>query len=236
MFEKNPVIITYDLSIQLFDGTTYITNSSTISANMKVTVDRTINRAVDTVELAKTNPTISNISKARMWSNLLKESIKKDKLHNEINGITNIEDLQLERKTVTNNIDVYIKSENMLLMSLSTNNIVFDDFSGVEDIELDNAINISINSSLPYQLNSYLLSEIENSDKTNKIEKDLLNIKVSRDSDYKTFNDIDEKLVLEYDCDSGNNKSHSIDLKLKGSQAHKADIYKTVIKFKAEQK
>ena len=103
-------------------------------------------------------------------------------------------------------------------------------------MELNNAVNISINSSLPYQLNSYLLSEIENSDKSNRIEKDLLNIKVSSNSDYKTFNDINEKLILENDCEAGNNKSHSIDLKLKGSQAHKADIYKTVIKFEAEQK
>ena len=62
------------------------------------------------------------------------------------------------------------------------------------------------------------------------------NIKVNKDNDYKTFNDINEKLVLEDDCDAGNNKSHSIDLKLKGSQAHKADIYKTVIKFETEQK
>ena len=101
---------------------------------------------------------------------------------------------------------------------------------------MDNAVNISINSSLPYQLNSYLLTEIENADKSNRIEKDLLNIKLNSDSDYKTFNNINEKLILEDDCDAGNNKSHSIDFKLKGSQAHKADVYKTVIKFEAEQK
>ena len=203
---------------------------------MKVTIDRTLNRAIEAIELAKTNPTVANISQARMWSNLLKETINKDALQDEINSITNIEDLQLERKTTTSNVDVYIKSENMLLMSLSTNSITFNDYSGVEDMELNNAINISINSSLPYKLNSYLLSEIENSDKSNRIEKDLLNIKASKDSDYKTFNDVNEKLILEDSCDAGNNKSHSIDLRLKGSQAHKADIYKTVIKFEAEQK
>lgn len=65
------------------------------------------------------------------------------------------------------------------------------------------------------------------------MEKDLLNIKFSSDIDYKTFNDINDKLVLENSCDAGNNKSHSVDLKLKGSQAHKADVYKTVIKFEA---
>ena len=245
---ENPVTVVYelenpiyepikaDLSVQLFEGTVHISNNSNIPANMEVTVDRTINRAVEAIELAKTNSTVSNISSARMWTNLLKETIKKDELQNEINDIVDIEDLQLERKTVASNIDVYIKSENMLLMSLSTNSITFNDFSGVEDMELNNAINISINSSLPYQLNSYLLTEIENSDKSNRIEKDLLNIKTNDDADYKTFNNINEKLILEDGCIAGNNKSHSIDFKLKGSQAHKADIYKTVIKFEAEQK
>ena len=225
-----------DSAINTYLDITYISNNSTIPANMNITIDRTINRATEVIELAKTNPTVANISQARMWSNLLKESTNKDSLQNEINSITNIEDLQLERKTATSNVDVYIKSENMLLMSLSTNSITFNDFSGVNDMELNNAVNISINSSLPYQLNSYLLSEIENSDKSSRIEKDLLNIKVNDDSDYKTFADINEKLVLEDGCDAGNNKSHSIDLRLKGSQAHKADIYKTVIKFEAEQK
>ena len=245
---KNPLTVVYQLENPVYEplninliintylDVTHISNNSNIPANMNITIDRTINRATEAIELAKTNPTVANISQARMWSNLLKESTNKDSLQNEINSITNIEDLQLERKTATSNVDVYVKSENMLLMSLSTNNITFDNFSGVEDMKLDNAINISINSSLPYQLNSYLLSEIENSDKSNRIEKDLLNIKSNIDNNYKTFNNINEKLILEDDCRAGNNKSHSIDLKLKGSQAHKADIYKTVIKFEAEQK
>ena len=225
-----------DSTINLYLNTTHISNSSTIPANMKATIDRAINRAVDAIELAKANPTVENLSKARMWINLLDDSIKKDELQSEINDITDIEDLQLERKTATSNIDVYIKSENMLLMSLSTNSITFNDYSGIDDMELNNAVSISINSSLPYQLNSYLLSEIENSDKSNRIEKDLLNIKSSSDTAYKIFDDINEKLILENDCNAGNNKSHSIDLKLKGGDAHKADAYKTVIKFEAEQK
>ena len=188
------------------------------------------------VEVAEQTRNSQDISNARDAVNNLPESSKKDELQDRLNTITNISDITFDKKSATSNIDVYIKSENMLLMSLSTNNITFNDYSGVDDMELNNAINISINSSLPYQLNSYLLSEIENSGKSNRIEKDLLNIKSNIDNNYKTFNDINEKLVLEDDCDAGNNKSHSIDLKLKGSQAHKADIYKTVIKFEAEQK
>ena len=244
---NNPLTIVYklnthiyepikaDLSVQLFEGATHISNNSNIPANMKVIINRTINRAVEAIELAKINPTLENLSKARMWTNLLDDSIKKDELQNEINDITDIEDLQLERKTVTSNIDVYVKSQNMLLMSLSTNSITFEDFSGVEDIVKENAINISINSSLPYNLNAYLATEIQNGDGTNIMNKDIFSIKENSELNYQTFSDVNNKLILKENCRSGNNQKHNIDLKLNGGIAHEKDIYKTVIKFEAEQ-
>ena len=171
-----------------------------------------------------------------MWTNLLDDSIKKDELQSEINDIVDIEDLQLERKTVTSNIDVYIKSENMLLMSLSTNSITFDNYSGVDDMELNNTVNISINSSLPYQLNAYLESEIQNADKTKYINKSILNIKSSNKSEYKSFIDLVTPIVIEDDQEAGENNVHSIDIKLSSSSSYKVDIYKTTIKFEAKQK
>ena len=45
-----------------------------------------------------------------------------------------------------------------------------------------------------------------------------------------------DKIVLKKDCVSGNDINHSIDLKLDSSDAYIPDIYKTVIKFEAEQK
>ena len=235
---KSPIYepININSSIKLFEDTTYISNNSTIPANMKITVDRTINRATEAIELAKSNPIVENISKARIWTNLLKESIKKDELQNEINTITSIEDLQIERKTVTSNMDIYIKSQNSLSMSLSTNSIVFEDFSGAEDLENLNAINITVNSSLPYQLNSYLVDEIKNADNSNIIPKELLNIRLNGENDYKGFNNINEKLVLKDNCTEENYNQFGIDLILRGSLTHKADVYKTVIKFEAEQK
>ena len=171
---------------------------------------------------------------ARSLVNSLSESEKKNELQSRLNTI--IPQVTLLRKSSTANVDVYIKSENMLRMTLSTNSITFEDYSGVDDIEMPNSIEISINSSLPYQLNSYLVSEIQNANGSSKIEKDLLNIKINDDLDYKTFDDINEKLVLKDNCDAGNDKTHSIDLMLKGGDAHEADVYKTVIKFEAEQK
>lgn len=142
----------------------------------------------------------------------------------------------LDRYTTTSNLDLYIQSKNMLSMTLSTNNVSFEEYSGIDDLVINNAINININSSLPYQLSSYMISEIESSDKVNRIEKDLFNIKTSNSSDYKTFANINEKLVLENNCNSGNNKYHNIDFKLSGSNAYKADVYKTTLRFEVEQK
>ena len=245
---NNPITVIYELaepiyepintnlSVQLFEETTYISNNSNIPANMEITVDRTLNRAVEAIELAKTNPTIENLSKARMWINLAKESIKKDELQNEINNITNIDDLELERKTASANVDIYIKSDNSLSMTLSTNSIMFDNYSGVSDMEKLNAVEVTVHSSLPYDLNAYLESEIQNSDKSTTIDSNLLQIKESSNLDYKTFNNTTDKVILEEDCPSGNYNKHNIDLKMEGSNAYKADVYKTIIKFEAKQK
>ena len=244
---KNPVTVVYeleepiyepikaDLSVQLFEGTTHISNNSAIPVNIEITVDRVLNRAVEAIELVKINPTVANIALARMWTNLAKESIKKDGFQNEINNITKIKDLQIEKKAVTANMDIYIKPENSLSMSLSTNKIIFEDYSSVSDLDMDNAVRITVNSSLPYNLNSYLETEIQNNDGSSKINKELLHIKEDSDNKYKQFLGINQKLTLKEDCEAGKNNIHDIDLRLKAS-SHDADIYKTVIKFEAEQK
>ena len=246
--KNNPVTVVYelvepiiepikaDLSVQLFEGATHISNNSTIPSNMKITVDRTLNRAVEAIELAKTNPTISNLSKARYWNNLLKDSIKKEQLQEEINNITNISDMELEIKNVTSNLDVYIKSENILQMSLDTNSISFEDFSGIEDVIKENAVNITINSSLPYKINAYLPLEIQNADNTKTMDLSILNIKENSESNYQTFSNTTDKIVLKDNCSAGNQLTHGVDLKLAGGIAHEKDVYKATIKLEAEQK
>lgn len=246
--QKNPTTVVYqllkpryepikaDLSVNLFKETTHISNNSNIPATMEVTVDRVANRAKEYSELAKTNPTMENIALARMWVNRMRESILKDEFQDNIGSITKITDMTLERKTTSASVDVYIKSENLLSMSLNTNSITFEDFSGVDDVEKPNTVNISINSSLPYNLNAYLSTEIQNSDKSKIMDKDILNIKENSEANYQTFNSVDNKVVLKSNCESGNNKQHNIDFKLKGGIAHEKDVYKTTIKFEAEQK
>ena len=225
-----------DSSINLYEGTTHISNNSTIPASMKVTIDRVANRAKEFSEAAKLNPTSENIALARMWVNLMNESILKDQFQKDISNIADISDIALERKSVSSNLDIYIKSKNMLSMSLNTNSITFDSYSGTEDMEMLGAINISINSSLPYSLNAYMSTEISNTDKSETLPMDILNIKESNETAYQTFDNTVNKLILKDNCVEGNGLVHNIDLKLASSLAHKADVYKTVVKFEAEQK
>ncbi len=114
--------------------------------------------------------------------------------------------------------------------------IVSYDSTGVEDVEMLGAVNLTINSSLTYQLNAYMPVEIANSDKFVTLPIDTLNIKESSEIDYKQFANTADKVVLKDGCVRGNDKVHTIDFKLASNQAHKAYVYKTVVRFKAEQK
>ena len=244
---NNPITVVYQLAeqvyeplnvsptVHLFKDVTHISNNSNIPANMKITVDRVLNRAYEAIEVAKSNPTMQNIAIARMWINLAGETLKKDEFQEELDSITDIVDLEIEKKTVTANMDIYVKSANMLSMSLNTNSITFEGYSGTSSLEMKDAVEISINSSLPYTLNASIESPIQNSDGTSVIPSDILNIKESTDIDYKVFSSIGDKIKLSETSTTVNEKMHKIDFKLNTVEAYKPDIYKTTIKFEAIQ-
>ena len=244
---ENPIEVVYELetpiyeslnigpTINLYSDTTHIHNSSIIPVNMKLTFNRTANRAKEAIETAKLNPTSENIAKARMWTNMLKESTLKDNFQDTISEITEVVDLTIDKKKVSANLDVYIKSANSLTMSLSTNSITFENYSGVESMEKLNAVNITVNSSLPYELNAYMPTPMSSSDgKT--MAMNVVNIKDNSESNYSQFVNTTDKVVLKGDCSAGDNNIHNIDLKLSGGNLHEADVYRTVLKFEAVQK
>ena len=229
--------ITSKLKIPTYNDKThiYIDSESGINPTLKVTVDRLPQIAKEAVAQAESDSTNYNISLARRYINMLPESSYKEQLQNQLNEIFS-SDMLLDRKLTTSNLDVYIKSENILQMSLDTNSISFDDFSGIEDVVKENAVNITINSSLPYQINAYLPAEIQNSDKSATMDKSILNIKESGESNYQTFVNTTDKIVLKDNCSAGNYLTHGVDLKLAGGIAHEKDVYKATIKLEAEQK
>ncbi|MBQ8997125.1 MAG: leucine-rich repeat domain-containing protein [Clostridium sp.] len=187
-------------------------------------------------ELIETNSeiTILDFNRARDLINRAPEGPQKEELQKRLDSL--MPTIELERKNSSANLDIYIKSENMLSLSLDTNSVTFEDFSGVEDLTIPNAIEITINSSLPYDLNAYMPSEIQNSDGTNKVSFRLFNIKESNSNEYKQFENTIDKIVLKEGCHSGKNIVHNIDLKLASDDAIVRDIYKTTIKFEATQK
>lgn len=103
-------------------------------------------------------------------------------------------------------------------------------------MEKPNALEISINSSLPYDLNAYLQTEIKGSENSNTMDMDILKIKDNSKDNYQSFANTTDKVILDEDCASGNYISHNIDLKLESSNAYSVDVYKTTIKFEAVQK
>lgn len=150
-----------------------------------------------------------------------------------IETITVVEELEL--KSATSSLDVYIKSQNMISLSLNTNSVSFENYSGASPVEKLGAININVNSSLPYTLNAYLPSEIQSSSGS-KIDINIFKIRESSSSEYSEFTDTVNKLILKDNCLKGNNINHVIDLKLDSNSAYKADVYKATVKFEVEQK
>ena len=228
--------INSNLSITLFEGNTYIVNNSNIPTKMELLADRALNLAVESLEQAKLNPSIDNISTTRMWANLVEESIKKDYIQNELNNLTDIKGLVIDKSTTSSNFDIYIKTKNTLSVSLNTNNVIFEEVNGIDDTEKTNAINLTVSSSLPYQVNTYLETEIQNSDKSNTINKDILMIRANDKSNYNSFIGIKTPITLLDNQDAGNDISHGLDIKLNGGTAITSDIYKTSLRFEVVQK
>ena len=209
------------------------TNDANIDNNTVITVNgRTALAALDAAEQ---NPTKENVAAARELINEMPEGALKDGYQARLNALF-ANNFTLSRENVSANLDVYIKSENMLSLSLDTNSVTFEDYSGVEDMEKLGAVTISINSSLPYDLNAYMPTQIQNADKSETLPISTLNIREDSEGVYQTFANTTDKLVLKADNVAGNNLTHTIDLKLADRNAHPADVYKTVIKFEAQQK
>ena len=194
----------------------------------KTTEEVAVDNALATLDL-------DDISDARNLVNQMDESIEKDRLNERLNSIfPNI--ASVSKETVSANADIYIVPKNTLSLSLDTNSVTFDDISGTEDAEKKSAINITVSSSLPYDLNAYMPSRISNSDGSSVMDMEVLNIKETSENNYKRFVNTTDKIILKENNQGGSDLTHSIDLRLHMNRVYKTDVYKAVIKFEAEQK
>ena len=186
------------------------------------------------VEKAESSNQIVDINNARDLVNKLPSSQIKENLQTRLNNIDILDEIDLS--SMTANSDIYIKPKNKLSISLDTNYVVFEDYVETEDMEKLGAMNLTVSSSLPYDLNAYMPVGIENADGTASMSINTLNIRESSETSYKRFSNLQDKIILKDTCPAGRNNNHSIDLKLSSSKIHKNDVYRTVIKFEVQQK
>lgn len=135
-----------------------------------------------------------------------------------------------------NSTDDKVVLDNILTVTLDTQAVKFENVNSIDDLVQEKAINITIDSNLPYQINSYLVTDMQNNDKTKTMPREVFNIKESSESSYFSFKDVDEKMVLKDDCPAGINNPHSVDIMLKGGIAYEKDSYRATIKIEVEQK
>ena len=191
----------------------------------------------EAVEEAEDNPTNESLAYARRLVNEMPEGELKEQYQARLNAV-NI-NMEFVKKNATANVDIYIKSENMLKLTLNTNSITFEDFSGVDDMEKPNGLNLTVSSSLPYKVDAYLVTDIQNATKDKNMDKEILKIKANEkdETEYKSFTDVNTTpITLLDDQIADNDVVHGIDLKLEGGKAFDKDVYKTTIKFEVGQK
>lgn len=138
--------------------------------------------------------------------------------------------------TSSSNIDVYIKPQSILSVSLNLNSVTFEEFNGVDNMEMLGALELSVDSNLPYDINAVLESEITNSEGTKTMDKSIFGIKASTDSIYKSFSNVGEKIVLFNNINPSMSQTHLVDMRLNGGIPYETDVYKTVVKFEVAQK
>ncbi|MBQ8998988.1 MAG: hypothetical protein IJ086_09940 [Clostridium sp.] len=209
--------------------------TATNSYAQTITESPEITEARESVAQAEASRTEEALINARLLVNALPEGDVKEELQSKLNAISIIS--TFEKKSASANVDIYIKSENMLSLSLNTNSITFDDFGGTENLVEENAVILTVNSSLPYKVNASLATEIQNTAKDKTMDKKILNIKANGelDSAYQHFTAINTPIEIIGTQEAGNGKTHGIDIMLKGGIPHEKDVYKTTIKFEATQ-
>ena len=212
----------------------YDNETGTMPLHIYITEKAVLLESRKAVLKAENTRLVEDIEYARSLVIQLSESVEKNEL---IDKLDAIEPVVVEKNSATSNIDVYINPQSILSLSLDTNNITFEDFNGVEDMEKKSAINLSVESSLPYEINASLEGEIQNADGTEIVDKSVLGIKISNKSDYDTFSSINTPLNLIDNQDLGRGaNTHSIDLILRKDKIVKADAYRTTIRFEVKQK
>ena len=205
-------------------GSAYTNTVEAYVASTSITIEDA-ERAIDRAKFTKYP---DDLQYAKELVKQLPESDERNELLNKIDRII--------PKTSSSNIDVYIVPSNILSLSLSTNVVTFKDVTGTEDVEMKNAMTLTVESNLPYEINSSLESKISNPDGSEILDASIVSIKASDNDNYKDFIGIGIPITILDVQQPVDANTHVIDLRLNTEYIKKVDVYKTVIKFEVNQK
>lgn len=125
--------------------------------------------------------------------------------------------------------------EGYLNISLSTNQIKFENFTGLEDVEIIKAIEMNVDSDKAYNISASIPNMIRNVDGDKELNPEVLSIKESNAPDYISFTNLNDSVLLMENVASGVN-THTFDFKLNKDKFLEKDSYRAVIKFEINQK
>ena len=125
--------------------------------------------------------------------------------------------------------------EGYLNLSLSTNQIKFEDFTGLQDVEIIKAIEMNIDSDKAYDISASIPTMIRNVDGNKELDATVLSIRESNSPDYISFPSLNQSVLLVEDVASGVN-THTFDFKLNKDKFLEKDSYRAVVKFEINQK
>lgn len=125
--------------------------------------------------------------------------------------------------------------EGYLNISLSTNQIKFENFTGLEDVEIIKAIEMNVDSDKAYNISASIPNMIRNVDGDKELNPEVLSIKESNAPDYISFTNLNDSVLLVENVASGVN-THTFDFKLNKDKFLEKDSYRAVIKFEINQK
>lgn len=173
------------------------------------------------------------------------ENIKWDRLNDDINSLSFEFSDTIEKESseiggfsgkVIQPLDIELFStEEYLGLSLSTNQIKFENFTGIEDMEKLGAIEMNVDSDKAYDISVSMPVEIKSIDGTKTVGLGALSIRESTSPTYSQFNNINEKILLIENVASGIN-THSFDFRLNKDSFSEKDSYRAVVKFEINQK
>lgn len=128
-------------------------------------------------------------------------------------------------------------SSGELILGVSTNQIMFEDYSGIEDMVNDEVV-LSVSSELPYNVGVTMTEPFKGTiDEDATIRSSNLQVKLSNESDtkYRPFT-MGKKEVIISNAPKGVDVKHNLNFRMKADSVVKEDLYTTTLEFEVEQR